>query len=287
MRNTPRPENPIKGKNSPPVSASTDDSRTPIPTVTLLGVPFARFTEQQTIQYILNALTEGRGGWVITPNVDILRRINRDPEFQRLCQNASLFLADGMPIVWASRIQGTPLPQRVAGSTLVSTLSRAVAQKGFSVFLLGGDPGTAEKSAQVLQDRSPNLKIAGTYCPPFGFEKDAQEIQHIKQLLTSAKPDIVFVALGSPKQEKFIAEMRSLLPKAWWLGVGISFSFLAGRVKRAPLWMQKIGLEWLHRLFQEPRRLAKRYLVDDLPFALRLLLSAFTTRLREKRKKPS
>ncbi len=218
----------------------------------------------------------------MTPNVDILRRIARTPEFRKLCQGATLYLADGMPIVWASRLQGTPLPERVAGSTLVNSLSQSAAQKGFSVFLLGGDPGTAEKSAQVLKDRSPDLKIAGTYCPPLGFEKNPEEIKRIQQILSTTKPDIVFVALGSPKQENLIAEMRSLLPKAWWLGVGISFSFLAGRVKRAPLWMQKVGLEWLHRLFQEPRRLAKRYLLEDIPFAILLLVSAFARRFRPK-----
>ncbi|MEM4408926.1 MAG: WecB/TagA/CpsF family glycosyltransferase [Candidatus Caldarchaeum sp.] len=266
---------------------SQDELKTPISTVNLAGVPFARLTEHETIQYILNSLSKGCGGWVITPNVDILRRLLRDADFRELCRGASLFLADGMPLVWASRLQGTPLPERVAGSTLVSSLTHSASLQGFSVFLLGGDPGTAEEALRTLKSRSPNLQVAGTYCPPYGFEKDPNELKKIKEALLCTKPDIVYVALGSPKQEKLIAEMRPLLPHAWWLGVGISFSFLAGKVKRAPLWMQKIGLEWLHRLSQEPRRLARRYLIDDLPFALWLLGTALATRLHRKPKQPN
>lgn len=267
-------------------SDSHDDSATTaafplpaLPTVTLMGVTVHAITERQCVTRILNALERGRGGWVVTPNLDILRRWVRDASFAELAEQADLAVADGMPLMWASRVQGTSLPERIAGSTLISTLSAAVAEAGRSVYLLGGDPGTAEVAGQVLQSRSPGLRVAGTYCPPFGFERDPAQLEAIRSRLIDARPDIVFVALGSPKQEHVIAVLREALPSAWWLGVGISFSFLAGRVQRAPRWVQRIGLEWLHRLCQEPRRLARRYLVDGVPFAFRLLVDAGRSRL--------
>ena len=141
-------------------------------------------------------------------------------------------------------------------------------------FFLGGEAGTAEAAAAVLRSRYPQLKIAGKLCPPLRFEKDEAEVQRIASHLQEAKPDIVFVALGSPKQERLIDRIRRTMPGAWWLGVGVSFSFLCGDVRRAPLWMRTCGLEWIHRLMQEPKRLFKRYVVVGIPFASWLLLQA-------------
>src|SRR5690606_34066554 len=142
-----------------------------------------------------------------------------------------------------------------AGSDLISSLSAAAAEQKRSVFLLGGTPGTAEAAGKVLQQRHPNIRIAGSHCPPVGFEENAADMASIIAAVTSARPDIVYVALGSPKQEKLINAIRRHLPEAWWLGVGNSFSFLSGDVRRAPMWMQRWGMEWAHRLWQEPRRL--------------------------------
>ena len=247
--------------------------------VHLLHVPIQACTSDWLIRQVTEARTDD-GGWIVTANLDHLRRMVKDASYRELCAGASLVVADGMPLVWASRIQGTPLPERVAGSSLISSLSAAAAEHGRSVYLLGGEPGTAEAAAEVLRQRHPSLHVAGTYCPPMGFEDDPEPMQAISMKLTQAQPDIVYVALGSPKQERLIARMRPLLPGAWWMGVGISFSFLCGDVKRAPRWMQRMGLEWVHRLLQEPRRLARRYLVDDLPFAVRLLGGAAVRRLR-------
>jgi exopolysaccharide biosynthesis WecB/TagA/CpsF family protein len=176
-----------------------------------------------------------------------------------------------MPLIWASRLQGTPLPQRIAGSDLISSLSATAATRGRSVFLLGGAPGTADKAAVVLKTATPSLNIVGTHCPPIGFESSDAELKKIVIALKQTKPDIIFVALGSPKQEYLIQRFRQLLPGSWWLGVGISFSFLCGEVKRAPRWLQKIGLEWMHRLAQDPRRLFHRYVVVGIPFGLSML----------------
>ncbi len=247
-------------------------------TIDLHGLSIHAISEQSCIAHILDSLDAGAGGWVVTPNLDILRRCSREGEVRMLLHQADLRVADGMPLIWASRLQGTPLPERVAGSSLISTLSAAAAERGRTVFLLGGEPGAAEGAAAVLRDRHSNVRIAGIHCPPMGFERDEAQMGEIRKALLAARPDIVYVALGSPKQERLIRELRPLLPQAWWIGVGISFSFLCGRVKRAPLWMQRIGLEWVHRLAQEPRRLARRYLVEGLPFAVAIMAGALRRR---------
>ena len=245
-----------------------------LPAIRLHDVRLHAITEKQAIEHILDELDAGRGGAVVTPNLDHLRRYTRDLSFGALVSEAELVVADGMPLIWASRLQGTPLPERVAGSDLISSLSAAAAQRGRSIFLLGGMPGTADGAAEVLTKASPNLNVVGTHCPPFGFEEDAAEMDRIIAILSAAKPDIVFVALGSPKQEYLIQQIRQILPHAWWLGVGISFSFLCGQVRRAPRWLQKIGLEWLHRLLHDPKRLFHRYVVVGIPFGASLMTSA-------------
>ena len=244
------------------------------PEIRLRGVPVHVLTLEQAADLIISRLQAGLGGWVVTPNLDILRRATRDAEFRRLYDATTLRLADGMPLVWASRLQGTPLPGRAAGSDLIFTLAGRAARAGASLFLLGGNPGTAERAAGELVERYPGLRIAGMECPPMGFERDERNLHALAQRLQAARPDIVMVALGSPKQERLIEFLRVSLPGAWFLGLGISFSFVAGEVRRAPRWMRGIGLEWVHRLSQEPRRLARRYLIDGLPFALRLLASS-------------
>ncbi|HYO11377.1 MAG TPA: WecB/TagA/CpsF family glycosyltransferase [Tepidisphaeraceae bacterium] len=245
-----------------------------LPSIRLDGVRIHAITEKKTIEYVLDELDAGRGGVVVTPNLDHVRRATRDLSFGALVAEADLVVADGMPLVWASRLQGTPLPQRVAGSDLISTLSSAAARRGKSIYLLGGAPGTAAAAAEVLKRQNPQLKIAGTYCPPLGFENDEREMTSIVAALVAAAPDIVFVALGSPKQENLIQRIRPYLPQAWWLGVGISFSFLCGDVRRAPRWMQKIGMEWIHRLLQDPKRLFHRYVMVGLPYGARLMTRA-------------
>jgi N-acetylglucosaminyldiphosphoundecaprenol N-acetyl-beta-D-mannosaminyltransferase len=255
------------------------------PRIRLLGMPLSVVTERQAVRHIIDSAAAGRGGWVITPNLDQLRLYRKNPALRPMYEEANLVVADGMPLVWASRLQKTPLPERVAGSSMIFSLSSAAAEAQHSVFLLGGNPGAAELAGEELVKKYPGLRIVGTHCPEFGFEDDAAKMQRIVDLLIEKQPAIVYVCLGFPKQEKLIERIRPALPKAWYLGIGISFSFVAGEIKRAPCWMQKLGLEWIHRMIQEPGRLLKRYLVHGIPFAASLFVRAFFARFNH-RKQP-
>lgn len=244
------------------------------PTVRVGGMTIDRVTEREAIATIV----AGGGGWVITPNVDILRQVSCDRGLARLVEDATLVLADGMPVVWAGWILGAPFPERVAGSTLIYGLCAEAARCRRSVFLLGGAPGVGDRAADVLRSANPELEIVGVYCPPYGFEQSSIERLALESAVVASAPDIVFVALGSPKQEQLIARVRSLLPNAWFIGSGATLSFVAGETPRAPTWLQSSGLEWLFRLVHEPRRLFRRYVVLDIPFAVRLLAACIGIR---------
>jgi N-acetylglucosaminyldiphosphoundecaprenol N-acetyl-beta-D-mannosaminyltransferase len=271
------PKAPPFGRAGPARLSSTlfvDRPIAGLPMIQLMGVRLHAITESHAILHILDQLDLGHGGWVITPNLDHLRRLRRDPSLRELYSKASLVVADGMPLVWASRIQGTPLPERVAGSSLVHTLSAAASLRGRSIYFLGGAENAAQEAARVLRERYPDIQIAGASSPQVSNQITDSDLSPIIQDLLDTRPDMVYVGLGSPKQERLIHRLRPYFPHTWWLGIGVSLSFLAGHVRRAPGAMQKTGLEWLHRLWQEPRRLSKRYLVDGIPFAAALLADA-------------
>ncbi|GII64584.1 hypothetical protein Skr01_46690 [Sphaerisporangium krabiense] len=249
------------------------------PRLTIGGLPVDALTEEEVVGHVVAALRRGEGGHVVTPNVDICRACARDPEVRAIIAGADLFVPDGMPLVWASRLLGTPVPARVTGADLIWSLSEAAAAGGRSIYLLGGPPGVPCKAAQVLRARFPGLRVAGGSAPPYGFEKTAEGFAAVRESLVAADPDIVFVGLGFPKQDRLISMVRRDLPGAWFVGCGSAISFAAGTARRAPEWMQRSGLEWLFRLASEPGRLARRYLVDDLPFALRLLVVCLVKRL--------
>jgi len=242
------------------------------------GLGLANLDRHQIVEYVFQSLDGGKGGWVITLNTDLLLQCTRDPELRAQYERAELRVADGLPLMWAAWLQGTPLPDRVAGSDLVWLLAEAAARTGRSLYLLGGDSGVADGAAARLRAELPNLRIVGYSSPRISGRPTAQEVDHVRETLLAARPDLVYVALGAPKQEWLIASLRDEFAGTWMIGVGISLSFVAGFVDRAPLWMQRAGLEWLHRLFQEPKRLGRRYLVHDLPFVLKLLMDALTHR---------
>jgi N-acetylglucosaminyldiphosphoundecaprenol N-acetyl-beta-D-mannosaminyltransferase len=246
--------------------------------VDLMGLTIDRVSEREAIDTALAGVRAGRGGWICPANLDVLRQVVSDPGVSELVEQADLVVADGMPLVWASRVQRAPVPERVAGSSLAVTLPGAAAQAGASIFLLGGDPGVADAAAERLAGEHPNLRIAGTHCPPRGFERSSAALAELERAVLAARPNIVFVGLGFPKQERTILRLRPLLPAAWFVSCGAGLSFASGALERAPGWAQRFGLEWLHRLAQEPRRLARRYLRDGVPFLVRVLASAVRRR---------
>jgi N-acetylglucosaminyldiphosphoundecaprenol N-acetyl-beta-D-mannosaminyltransferase len=221
----------------------------------------------------------GRGGWILTVNTDILRRLKRSPSYADLVSSATLRVADGMPLVWASFFSGDRFPERVAGSDLVNELANAAAFEGRGIYLIGGSGQSAFKTASLLAGRHPSAQIVGVDVPPLGFESQPGYIRDLQDRLLAAAPDLVFVALGSPLQDRLIARLQPTLPVTWFIGVGIAFSYEAGEVRRAPALMRAVGLEWAYRLVQEPRRLARRYLIDDLPFAVALIVGSFWRRI--------
>lgn len=234
------------------------------------------------IDAVLQSLAGRRGGRIVTPNVDILRRVKRNAEAREHVESATLVTADGAPLIWAAKIAGRPLPARVPGSDLIWSISGALADKGYSVYLLGGEPGTSEVAASALTDRYPNITIAGYSSPAFGFDTRGDEYDAVCAEVVAARPDFVYVGLGFPKQERVIARLRDALPETWFMGCGAAIGFVAGAYSRAPRWMQRTGLEWVHRLGLEPTRLMRRYLIEDAPFAARLLITSAFSRLRGK-----
>ena len=249
------------------------------PRVRLLGATFDAVTGDEAVADVMAAVRAGRSRWVITANLDHLRRHHADRAVRDLLGQADSIVADGTPIVWASRIARCPLPERVAGSDLVWSLAAALEAESRSLYLLGADPGVAAKAAATLQERHPDLDIVGLHSPPRGFELQPEERREITARLLATRPDVVYVALGFPKQDHLIQELRLLLPSTTFIGVGISLSFIAGEVVRAPAWMHTLGLEWTHRMVQDPARLVRRYLVDGIPFAARLFAGALRARL--------
>jgi N-acetylglucosaminyldiphosphoundecaprenol N-acetyl-beta-D-mannosaminyltransferase len=252
--------------------------------VRLDGTGFDRITEGEVVAVVREAIAAGRGGRIITPNIDILRQAQHNPRVRAFLDDADLIVADGMPLVWASRLSGTPLPERVAGSSLIWSLSEGLGRDGRSIFVIGGNPATstepdgARRAASRLAEECPGLQIAGTLCPEYGFERNRAVYAEFCAAVKESKPDLVFVGLGFPKQEKVIARLRSELPQAWFIGCGAAVNFVAGDIDRAPRWMQRTGLEWAHRLGSEPGRLAGRYLKRDAPYALRLLAGSAARR---------
>lgn len=238
---------------------------------TILATRIDALAMDDVLPRALALIKNGLPAQIITANVDQIVGNRRRPELRAIYRDAAVTLPDGVPLLWGARFLGTPLPGRVNGTDLMERLCSLAAREGFPVFLMGGPEGCAAAAARRLQQRFPSLKVAGSHCPPPGFEKRPAENEEILALLREKKPSLLFVSLGYPKGVTWIARhlASSGIPLA--IEVGSSFQYLAGWMKRAPRWMQRRGLEWLWRLVHEPRRLWKRYFIRDLPFFYHLL----------------
>jgi N-acetylglucosaminyldiphosphoundecaprenol N-acetyl-beta-D-mannosaminyltransferase len=229
--------------------------------VAVLGVPFDNVTMHEAMDLIEEKIDQQGFHQVATANVDFVVHALYDKALQEMLCSCDLIVSDGMPIVWASRLMGSRLKERVSGVDLVPRLAELSARRGYGIYLLGASEKSSRGAAEVLQQRFPGLRIVGRDAPPIARLADMDH-EAILGRIERARPDILLVAMGHPKQEQWLAMHRHRLEVPLCMGVGASLDFLAGSVSRAPVWMQTSGLEWLYRAAQEPRRLAQRYLSD-------------------------
>ncbi|CUB00087.1 WecB/TagA/CpsF family glycosyltransferase [Thiomonas bhubaneswarensis] len=252
------------------------------PTVHLFGLNFQTLPFDAAVRAIAAAAQRRERGLVITPNVDHIVTVQQRPEVRQIYRGARFLFADGMPLIWASRlIRGKALPGRVTGADLLPALCAQAEAMGLSVAFVGGMPGIAARAAEVMRARHPALRVVAVHCPPFGFEADAAQTQEIIELCRATRPDLLFFGVGAPKQEIWSHAHLDQLDVGMVLCIGAALDFAAGTLQRAPQWMQRSGLEWLWRMAQDPRRLIRRYLLRDTAFvaiALREIVGGLFTR---------
>lgn len=220
-------------------------------------------TMDEALERINKLICENKNAYVVTPNVDHLVQLEKGGKLRDVYHYADLILADGKPLIWISKWYGNPIREKISGADLFPRLCALAEEKGYRMYFLGGAEGVALKAAENLKMRFPQLQVTGTYSPPFGFEEDAVEMAKIKKMIRDAAPHILIVCLGCPKQELFILHNKTELGVPLSLGLGATLDFEAGIIKRAPKWMSRHGLEWLFRITQDPKRMAKRYFIDD------------------------
>lgn len=229
-----------------------------------MNISIDNLTMDETLFTIEQLIKKKSNAYVVTPNVDHIVKLEDDEKLTSVYKNADLVLTDGKPLIWISRLYKNPIKEKISGSDLFPKLCELSAKKNYKMFLLGAAEGVAAKAAANLTERYPGLDVVATYSPPFGFEKDNKELEKIIHLVNSYSPDILIVGLGCPKQEFFIYDQLDRLNVPISLGLGASIDFEAGNVKRAPKWMRNHGFEWLYRLLKEPKRMFKRYIIEDL-----------------------
>jgi N-acetylglucosaminyldiphosphoundecaprenol N-acetyl-beta-D-mannosaminyltransferase len=235
------------------------------------GVPIDRMTMAESVQWVIERLrrrTVGSPLMIMGPNAHLVTLAKKSTKFRDALASAHLNVPDGISIVLASRLLGTPIPERVPGGELMERLCEECGRFDLSVFFLGGLPGAAAGAAEQLRRRYPSLRVAGCYCPAPGFENNPIELAAIRQLIVEAKPKLLCVAFGAPKQEIWMHDNCPALPIGAAISVGAALDTCAGFRKRAPRWTHRIGMEWLYRLTREPRRLWRRYLIGNLQFLI-------------------
>jgi N-acetylglucosaminyldiphosphoundecaprenol N-acetyl-beta-D-mannosaminyltransferase len=231
--------------------------------ITLMGCQVDNLSMEETLGRIEGFIQSGLPHQHVVVNVDKLVKASRDPELRRIINECALINADGMPVVWASRLLGKPLKERVAGVDLFEALMRRAGEKGWRVFLLGAREEVVTKVAETYQRKYPKLVLAGYRN---GYWKGEAEEAMVAEQVRASRADLLFVAISSPKKEQFLGRYQAEMKIPFAMGVGGTFDVAIGRVKRAPVWMQNWGLEWFYRFLQEPRRMFRRYFIDDMAF---------------------
>ena len=219
---------------------------------------------EETIDAIEKMISDRKKSYIVPINVDVVMQIENDPKLKEIVDKADLVLVDGQPLVWIARWHKKPVKAKISGSDLIPELCKVAAKRGYSIFIIGGADGVAEIAKTNLEKQFIGIQIVGTYAPPFGFEKDDNELEKINLMINQKKPDILIACLGCPKQEKWIYDNYQKYNANVSICAGATVDFLVGNVKRAPKWMSNHGLEWLFRVTQDPKRLIKRYFIDDV-----------------------
>lgn len=251
-------------------------------TVNVLGVRISVIDQNRAREILFDAVRRGQRGYVTVAGVHGVMEAQHDKEFRTILNNSLLTTPDGMPMVWMGKLQGEHDIARVYGPDLMLNLCEHSRSENFSHFFYGGAPGVAEDLATKLRERFLGLSIGGTFTPPFR-PLGPEELSELQQRVRFSRPDFFWVGLSTPKQERFMAAHLALLPEVKiMLGVGAAFDLLTGRVRQAPSWMQRSGLEWFYRWTQEPRRLTRRYLVNNPRFAVRAAAQLAKGVLRKK-----
>jgi len=239
--------------------------------ITMMGCGIDNLSMEETLGRIEEFIRSGLPHQHVVVNVDKLVKASRDPGLRRIVNECDLVSADGMPVVWASRLLGKPLKERVAGIDLFEALMRRAADKGWRVFLLGARAEVTGAVAEIYRRRYPGLALAGWRD---GYWRDEAEEAQVARTVADSRADLLFVAISSPKKEHFLGKYQAAMRVPFAMGVGGTFDVAAGRVRRAPAWMQRAGLEWFWRFLQEPRRMFRRYFIDDMAFVWLLIKEA-------------
>lgn len=218
----------------------------------------------EALSAIEDMVKVGERKYVVAINVDVVMKIENDSYLKKIIDNADMVLVDGKPLIWISKIHKKPVKAKISGSDLVPLLCTEAAQKGYSLFIIGGKDGIAEKAKLRLKQQHPNINIVGTYAPPVGFEKDEAELEKINSMISEKQPDLLIACFGCPKQEKWIYENYQKYDAKVSICAGATVDFLAGNINRAPKWMSNHGFEWFYRFLQEPKRMFRRYFIDDV-----------------------
>ena len=256
--------------HQPQDSESRGDPKTRRP-VRVGRATIDNLTFAEALDRVAELVARRRGGTVITPNVDHLVLLEEDARLREAYASASLVLADGMLVVWASHLLGTPLREKISGSDLIRPLLERAADSGWSVYLIGGGEGVAARAAEAMKRDAVGLRVVGIDARPIDLDGGSPTHDELVVGVKAARPDLVLLALGCPKQEIVMQRIAAAVRPAVCIGVGAGLDFVAGTLPRAPRWVSSSGLEWLYRLAREPRRLWRRYLLRDPRFALILL----------------
>lgn len=230
----------------------------------LLNTYVNNLTMDEALNSIEKMIKQEKKSYIVAVNVDVIIKIEEDQKLKQITDEADLTLVDGKPLIWISKMKKNPIKEKISGSDLVPKVCELAAKKNYSIFILGGKEGIANQAKEKLEIKHPNINIVGTYSPPIGFEANEKELNKINKMISKVKPDLLIVCFGCPKQEKWIYDNINKYEANVSICAGATVDFLAGNVKRAPKWMSNHGLEWFYRFMQEPKRLFKRYFIDDV-----------------------